>query len=66
MFTLKGDFLALRSNIILAQVKDFAGEMDEEMLSLTAALLERNPDFYTFWNIRREVIGLLSQVCCIQ
>ncbi|VDN42323.1 unnamed protein product [Gongylonema pulchrum] len=37
------------------------GKMDEEMLTLTAALLVKNPDFYTLWNIRREIIGFLSQ-----
>ncbi|KAL3989649.1 Protein prenyltransferase alpha subunit repeat family protein [Acanthocheilonema viteae] len=35
------------------------GELDEEILSLTAILLEKNPEVYTFWNIRRRVINLL-------
>ncbi|EYC05497.1 hypothetical protein Y032_0081g1407 [Ancylostoma ceylanicum] len=32
------------------------GELDDEMLSLTQKLLEKNPDIYTFWNIRRDTI----------
>ncbi|KAJ1358999.1 hypothetical protein KIN20_017597 [Parelaphostrongylus tenuis] len=32
------------------------GELDDEILSLTQKLLEKNPDVYTFWNIRRETI----------
>lgn len=32
------------------------GELDDEILSLTQKLLEKNPDMYTFWNIRRETI----------
>ena len=31
------------------------GELDEEMLMLTGELLSVNPDFYTLWNIRREL-----------
>lgn len=33
-----------------------SGELDDEILSLTQKLLEKNPDIYTFWNIRRETI----------
>ncbi|PAV70391.1 hypothetical protein WR25_06429 isoform C [Diploscapter pachys] len=32
------------------------GELDDEILALTRNLLEKNPDIYTFWNIRREAI----------
>uniref|UniRef100_A0A1I7X9Q1 Geranylgeranyl transferase type-2 subunit alpha n=1 Tax=Heterorhabditis bacteriophora TaxID=37862 RepID=A0A1I7X9Q1_HETBA len=32
------------------------GELDDEILTLTYKLLEKNPDIYTFWNIRRETI----------
>ncbi|VDK59993.1 unnamed protein product, partial [Cylicostephanus goldi] len=45
------------------------GELDDEMLSLTQRLLEKNPDIYTFWNIRRDTIEKKiaawkeSQVC---
>uniref|UniRef100_A0A915BXH0 Geranylgeranyl transferase type-2 subunit alpha n=1 Tax=Parascaris univalens TaxID=6257 RepID=A0A915BXH0_PARUN len=35
------------------------GELDEEMLQLTATLLAKNPDAYTFWNIRRATIEKL-------
>uniref|UniRef100_A0A0M3IPK9 Geranylgeranyl transferase type-2 subunit alpha n=1 Tax=Ascaris lumbricoides TaxID=6252 RepID=A0A0M3IPK9_ASCLU len=35
------------------------GELDEEMLQLTATLLVKNPDAYTFWNIRRATIEKL-------
>lgn len=34
-------------------------EFDVELLSLTSELLKKNPDIYTFWNIRREVIDQL-------
>ncbi|KHN84603.1 Geranylgeranyl transferase type-2 subunit alpha [Toxocara canis] len=38
------------------------GEMDDEMLDLTAKLLAKNPDVYTFWNIRRATIqNLMSE-----
>ncbi|KAI6654665.1 Geranylgeranyl transferase type-2 subunit alpha-like [Oopsacas minuta] len=33
-----------------------AGSLDEELLKLTETLLAWNPDHYTVWNIRREVI----------
>lgn len=32
------------------------------MLSLTACFLEKNPEVYTFWNIRRQVINLFLKV----
>jgi len=32
------------------------GEFDKEMQMLTGELLSLNPDFYTLWNIRRELI----------
>uniref|UniRef100_A0A914RXA1 Geranylgeranyl transferase type-2 subunit alpha n=1 Tax=Parascaris equorum TaxID=6256 RepID=A0A914RXA1_PAREQ len=38
------------------------GELDEEMLQLTATLLAKNPDAYTFWNIRRATIEKLTKV----
>ncbi|GFT00358.1 geranylgeranyl transferase type-2 subunit alpha [Nephila pilipes] len=33
-----------------------AEEHDEEGLELTARILEKNPDFYTLWNYRREIL----------
>lgn len=32
------------------------GELDGELLTLTENQLKSNPDIYTFWNIRREVL----------
>ncbi|VDO52411.1 unnamed protein product [Brugia timori] len=52
-------YCKLRDRIFEKRMK---GELDEEMLLLTASLLEKNPDIYTFWNIRRQVINLLSMV----
>ncbi|KFM63459.1 Geranylgeranyl transferase type-2 subunit alpha, partial [Stegodyphus mimosarum] len=36
------------------------GEYDEEGLELTGRLLEQNPDFYTLWNYRREILLFLK------
>ncbi|XP_028392827.1 geranylgeranyl transferase type-2 subunit alpha-like [Dendronephthya gigantea] len=36
------------------------GELDEEALSLTGQLLHANPDFYSLWNYRREVLEHLK------
>ena len=33
-----------------------AGSLDEELLKLTEELLGHNPDHYTMWNIRRDVM----------
>ena len=38
------------------QRKREAGELDEELLRLTEELLSQNPDHYTVWNTRREVV----------
>uniref|UniRef100_A0A915PI17 Geranylgeranyl transferase type-2 subunit alpha n=1 Tax=Setaria digitata TaxID=48799 RepID=A0A915PI17_9BILA len=51
-------YCKLRDQIFEKRMK---GELDEEMLCLTASLLEKNPDIYSFWNIRRKVIDLLSK-----
>ncbi|GIX80228.1 geranylgeranyl transferase type-2 subunit alpha [Caerostris darwini] len=37
-----------------------AKEFDEEALELTARILEKNPDFYTLWNYRREILQFLK------
>lgn len=37
------------------------GELDNEMLVLTSKLLVKNPDVYTFWNIRRDTIEKMSE-----
>ncbi|XGW30078.1 hypothetical protein V3C99_009247 [Haemonchus contortus] len=46
-------FCTVRDRIFDKRAK---GELDDEILSLTQRLLEKNPDIYTFWNIRRETI----------
>ncbi|KIH57313.1 protein prenyltransferase alpha subunit repeat-containing domain protein [Ancylostoma duodenale] len=46
-------FCTVRDRIFEKRAK---GELDDEMLSLTQKLLEKNPDIYTFWNIRRDTI----------
>ncbi|KAL6740382.1 hypothetical protein Aduo_013741 [Ancylostoma duodenale] len=46
-------FCTVRDRIFEKRAK---GELDDEMLSLTQRLLEKNPDIYTFWNIRRDTI----------
>ncbi|VDM60992.1 unnamed protein product [Angiostrongylus costaricensis] len=48
-------FCAVRDLIFEKRAK---GELDDEILMLTQKLLERNPDVYTFWNIRRETISV--------
>lgn len=35
------------------------GELDDEVLQITAQVLQSNPDDSTLWNIRREVLGKL-------
>lgn len=37
-------------------------QLDEELLKLTAEILTKHPDIYTFWNIRRKIIGVLREV----
>lgn len=48
-------FLHVRDKIVAKREK---GEYDDEILSLTQAILEKNADIYTFWNIRRTTIEL--------
>ncbi|XP_038208735.1 geranylgeranyl transferase type-2 subunit alpha [Zerene cesonia] len=38
------------------QNKRKQGELDEEQLNLTGNVLSSNPDIYTLWNIRREIL----------
>lgn len=38
-----------------------SGELDEEMLSLCEAVLVKNPDIYTLWNIRRATLERLQE-----
>jgi geranylgeranyl transferase type-2 subunit alpha len=38
------------------------GQLDQQLLELTAELLKKNPDFYTMWNIRRDTIAIMTQV----
>ncbi|KAF1756821.1 hypothetical protein GCK72_013275 [Caenorhabditis remanei] len=46
-------FLHVRDRIFAKRDK---GEYDDELLSLTQGVLEKNADIYTFWNIRRTTI----------
>ncbi|KAH8418475.1 hypothetical protein KR009_004817 [Drosophila setifemur] len=47
---------AYRSAMGRIQKKRQAGELDDEMLTLTVQILQRNPDVSTLWNIRRECV----------
>ncbi|KAH8358629.1 hypothetical protein KR093_001295 [Drosophila rubida] len=47
---------AYRAAMTRLQKKRSAGELDDELLSLTVNLLQRNPDIGTVWNIRRECV----------
>ncbi|XP_062124095.1 geranylgeranyl transferase type-2 subunit alpha [Drosophila sulfurigaster albostrigata] len=47
---------AYRAAMSRLQKKRSAGELDDELLSLTVNLLQRNPDIGTVWNIRRECV----------
>lgn len=46
-------YLKTTSKIFSKREKD---EHDEEGLQLTGLILEHNPDFYTLWNYRREIL----------
>ncbi|CAI5449138.1 unnamed protein product [Caenorhabditis angaria] len=46
-------YLHVRDRIVEKRKND---EYDDEILSLTQQVLERNADIYTFWNIRRTAI----------
>ncbi|EGT43497.1 hypothetical protein CAEBREN_12045 [Caenorhabditis brenneri] len=48
-------FIHARDRIVAKRDK---GEYDDELLSLTQAILEKNADIYTFWNIRRTTIEM--------
>ncbi|KAL8621589.1 hypothetical protein ACOMHN_026260 [Nucella lapillus] len=37
------------------------GELDPELLEITGQVLQANPDFYTFWNMRKETLLRLRQ-----
>ncbi|XP_015905154.1 geranylgeranyl transferase type-2 subunit alpha isoform X2 [Parasteatoda tepidariorum] len=46
-------YSSVTSKIFIKRKND---ELDEELLELTRGILEKNPDFYTFWNYRRETL----------
>nr|CAD2188213.1 unnamed protein product [Meloidogyne enterolobii] len=50
-------FVQMKSRIF---EKRKIGEYDEEIMELTAELLGKHADIYTFWNIRREAIEQIS------
>ncbi|KAF7638619.1 hypothetical protein Mgra_00001997 [Meloidogyne graminicola] len=50
-------FIEMRDRIFEKRTN---GEYDEEILELTAELLSKHADIYTFWNVRREAI---EQLC---
>ncbi|KAI5641446.1 protein prenyltransferase alpha subunit repeat domain-containing protein [Phthorimaea operculella] len=43
------------------QHKRKEGELDKELMDLTAKVLTSNPDIYTLWNIRRETITIFRK-----
>ncbi|XP_017044309.1 geranylgeranyl transferase type-2 subunit alpha [Drosophila ficusphila] len=47
---------AYRAAMGRIQKKRAAGELDNELLTLTVQILQRNPDVSTLWNIRRECV----------
>ncbi|XP_052836033.1 geranylgeranyl transferase type-2 subunit alpha [Drosophila gunungcola] len=47
---------AYRAAMGRIQKKREAGELDNELLTLTVQILQRNPDVSTLWNIRRECV----------
>ncbi|CAK5081741.1 unnamed protein product [Meloidogyne enterolobii] len=52
-------FVQMKSRIF---EKRKIGEYDEEIMELTAELLGKHADIYTFWNIRREAIEQISAI----
>lgn len=40
-----------------------SGELDDELMSLLAAMLEKEPDIYSYWALRRQRIESLREVC---
>lgn len=48
--------LAYRAGMQKILHKKSLGEFDSELMQLTAAILSRNPDISTLWNLRRQTI----------
>ncbi len=42
-----------------------AGQWDEEAFELTTTLLGQNPEYYTMWNIRREILERLWETAWV-
>lgn len=41
------------------------GDLDTEQLNITGKVLTNNPDIYTLWNIRREILIEFRYVSCL-
>lgn len=51
---------AYRQGMFKIKEKRLLDEYDEELMQILTAILSKNPDIFTLWNIRRECIQLMS------
>ena len=42
--------------VSIIQARRSAGDLSEQTLELTGQLLKKNPDYYTLWNFRKEIL----------